>query len=499
MNDLGLSRWILATWFAGLLLAAAAQTNLQPRSLSLLDSIQIALAHNLDVKIARCEPEIAARQVHIASAAYEPALSFSGSHRFSTSPGGLDEYQRPYVGTTTERDSYQAGLAGSLPLGTSINLGSSLSGESGTTPSGPFENGSGSASVSVRQPLLKNFWIDRARLDIRISKNQLKMSELEFRAQIMRIVTSVELAYYDLILAQENIRVREQALDLAKQQVIDNQKRVNVGRMAPQDRKQAESQVANSQVNLLAAQGSLVAAEYRLKKLLSDDFTAWENVRIEPTESLAAPAQAWSVQESLERGLTQRPDFLKAKIDLESQGITLKYLRNQLYPQLDLVGSYGRLGEGLGYRDALAGVRSGDTWFYSVGATLTIPLGNRTPRENYRIGKVRRDQDLLGLKKLEQDIIVEIGNAVEQAQITFARVETARQARQLAEEALAAEQKKLESGQSTTFFVLSLQQNLTGARSAELGALVEYNRALANLALSEATTLQRHNLNLEVR
>lgn len=96
-------------------------------------------------------------------------------------------------------------------------------------------------------------------------------------------------------------------------------------------------------------------------------------------------------------------------------------------------------------------------------------------------------------------MLVEIGNAVEQAQITFAHAETAHQARQLAEEALVGEQKNLESGQSATFFVLSLQQNLTATRSAELSALVDCHPALANLALSEASTLQRHNLNVQVR
>ena len=77
-------------------------------------------------------------------------------------------------------------------------------------------------------------------------------------------------------------------------------------------------------------------------------------------------------------------------------------------------------------------------------------------------------------------------------------VDAARQARAAAEAALQAEQKRFENGQSTSFVLLQVQTALTQGRVAELGALAGDNIALAQLALQEGTTLERHNINLRI-
>ena len=74
-----------------------------------------------------------------------------------------------------------------------------------------------------------------------------------------------------------------------------------------------------------------------------------------------------------------------------------------------------------------------------------------------------------------------------------------RAAREYAEAALQAEQKKLESGKSTSFEVLQLQKDLTTARSAEIRALADYNIALAQIAINEGTTLERRKVTLDVK
>jgi outer membrane protein TolC len=129
---------------------------------------------------------------------------------------------------------------------------------------------------------------------------------------------------------------------------------------------------------------------------------------------------------------------------------------------------------------------------------LTIPLGNKAARESYRIKKAEQQQSLLHFKKLEQDVVIEIRNSVQQAQIAFARLDATKQARIAAEAALKAEQKRFENGQSTSFVLLQVQSALTQARVIELGALAGYNMALAQLALQEGTTLERHSINLTI-
>src|SRR5207247_336515 len=141
--------------------------------------------------------------------------------------------------------------------------------------------------LELRQPLLRDSWIDSTRLNILVNKKQLKISELALRQQIMSIVTAVQFNYYDLLLAAERVKAQEQALQRAARLVFESQKRVAVGTLARLDEKQAESQLAARQVELLGAQGSLTAQEYSLKQLLSDNFADWENVNIQPADSLA--------------------------------------------------------------------------------------------------------------------------------------------------------------------------------------------------------------------
>jgi outer membrane protein TolC len=78
-------------------------------------------------------------------------------------------------------------------------------------------------------------------------------------------------------------------------------------------------------------------------------------------------------------------------------------------------------------------------------------------------------------------------------------VAATRAAREYAADALAAEQKKLENGKSTTYTVLQMQRDLTTARGNEIRALAVYNKALAQLSLDEGTTLGRLSINLEMQ
>jgi outer membrane protein TolC len=112
---------------------------------------------------------------------------------------------------------------------------------------------------------------------------------------------------------------------------------------------------------------------------------------------------------------------------------------------------------------------------------------------------VTLQQLLLQLKQFEQNVMVEIDNAVKNAQSTYESVGATRQARIYAEAALDAEQKKYAVGKSTTLAVLILQNTLTADRGQEIRALANYYEALANLAQREGSTLERNHINIEVK
>jgi outer membrane protein len=205
------------------------------------------------------------------------------------------------------------------------------------------------------------------------------------------------------------------------------------------------------------------------------------------------------LQDSWGKGMTERPDLLQSRLAVEAQGIQLKFNRNQLFPEVDLIGSYGYNGEGVQYNDVFTQVGNQDRNFYSYGAQLIMPLSNAGPRNNFKAAKVTLQQLLLKLKQFEQNVMVQIDNAVKNAQSTYESAGATRQARIYAEAALDAEQKKYAVGKSTTFTVLQLQNTLTSARSQEIRALANYYEALANLAQQEGSTLERLHINVEVK
>ena len=474
-----------------------AQTNrLISKPMTLEECLTQALEHNLEVRIDRVNPDINRYNLNVANAGYDPNLFFQAGRSDRTSPGGIiPGTPLTFPASTTKADSFSAGIGGSLPTDSGMTY--SLSGDAEQSEGSNFPRTTeGRVALSLTQPLLRNLWIDPIRYTIALSRNQLDSSEWGVHFRIMDIITRVETAYYDLIAARENVKVQEGALELAEQLLAENRKRVEVGALAPLDEKQAESQVAASRADLLSARNVVSIQQNVLKGLLSDDFSRWQHVMLEPSEPLVAVPESFDVQASWKNGITLRPDLEQARLAVDRLGITLKYQKNQLFPQLDLVGTFGRLGRSTEYSGFFGDIENSRGPFYSIRAEFSVPLGRREARNTYRAVRAQEEQAVLQLKQLEQGIMLQIDNAVKLAETDLQRVEATRERRLYAEQALDAERKKLENGKSTSFFVLQFQRDLTEARSAEIQALADYNKALSELAFSEGTTLQRHRMRL---
>jgi outer membrane protein TolC len=495
---------------AGATLVALGQTNtpLKTRTLSLQDCVQLALQHNLDLQIDRYNPRVALYTLAADYGPYDPSLFLQGQHDHNEAGSRLLSGGFSIPGAKSDDDSFQGNIGGLLPWGMNYSIqgnANDTTGHSfgvstnGSVLANPFRNSAGSVSATLTQPLLKNLWIDSTRLNIRVAKNRLKYSEQTLRLQIMQTVTALEQAYYDLIYDRENVIVQQKAVELAQQLVAENKKRVEVGALAPLDEKQAEAQAATSQAALIAAKSTLSVQEHVVKQLITDKYSEWADVILEPTGTLTAPRSFFNLQDSWSKGLAQRVELQQAKLDLERAGIQLKFLRNQLYPELDVFGTYGYNGSGAVFSGALYDIQQMGRPFYTFGGRVTIPLSNVAARNNYRSGKITLEQVVLSVKRMERDIMVQIDNDIKQAQSGFEQVAATRAAREYAAEALDAEQKKLESGKSTTYTVLQIQRDLTAARGNEIQALDTYNKYLSQLSLDEGSTLQRLAIDLEVR
>ena len=166
--------------------------------------------------------------------------------------------------------------------------------------------------------------------------------------------------------------------------------------------------------------------------------------------------------ESWRTALNQRPDLTELRLDLEKQGIIVRYRFNQLFPSLDLVGGYGLQSQENSGEAGLEDIRDRSKPQYAFGVVLSIPLsGNQAARNSYKASQAAKRQAVLNLKKLEQNILVQVDDSLNQVQSAYHRAESARQGRRYAEMALAGEQQKLADGVSTTTVrILSPQHQL---------------------------------------
>jgi outer membrane protein TolC len=492
----------LATIFscAAVTVATAADTNaVAPRAMALQECIQSALQHNFDVQIERYNPQISLYNLNAAYAGFDPTLNISGQHNYNTQPGGITSQQIPIPATVSEADSFNSSLGGTLPEGLQYNFSGNISDTVFNQNTTSTESTRGSVGVTLTQPLLKDFWIDGTRLNIRVAKNRLKFSEQGLRQQIIGSVTAVANAYYELIYAQQNVKVQQEALDLSQTQLDQDRQRMQIGTLAQLSVQQDEAQVAQNQANLITAQSTLETDQNTLKNLITDDYVKWHDTDVQPTETLAAPLQIFDLQDSWSKGMTERPDLLQARLNVEQEGIQLKFYQNQLFPTLDLIGTYGYNGASKEYSGTLDQWNQGNAPFYSYGAQLSVPLSSVGPRNQLKSTKATLQQVVLQLKQFEQNVMVQIDNAVKQAQSAYQSVDATKQARIYAEDALDAEQKTYAVGKATTFDVLQLQNNLTSARGQEIRSLANYEEALANLAAQEGSTLEKNNIHLEAK
>jgi len=399
---------------------------------------------------------------------------------------------------------------------------------SAVTVTRPFDDYNAATRISLSQPLLRDFWTDAGRTAIQVAKKDLQMSELDFEDQVQQLILQVLLSYYELIYAREEVLVQEKALELALATVAQNREKVRVGVMAPLDEKQAEAQAAAAQASLLSARRQVTFQENVIKNLISDRYESWYGSGLQPTDKLLAIAQTYDLVDSWTQALTKRPDFRRIRADLERQGLYVKLYFNQLFPSLDLVGSYGLSGVSeSSYRatavnqiDPGPPPRYSATWTntfksslgnawqqivdvnnprHSFGAVFSLPLSRQAERNRYKDAKTGLKQKELEVRQAHQNILVQVDDAISQAKINFERTSATREARVFAEAALEAEEKKLEAGKSTTFEVLRLQRDLTTARSAEVRALADFNKSMAQLHFFEGTLLERYKISLDFK
>jgi len=507
----------LALLTLGIVTLAFGQEKENPLSLSLEDCVLRAMKNNLSVAIQVLNPEISGASVSRAQEKFYPSLSFSFNKRNTdtASYSFLDAADS----VTNKLNDYSVQLNETIPgggsLGLSLNANKNDSNRSFQTINPRFGS---TLTFNFSQPLLKDFGWNISRREILIARNNLAISENQLEQTLMETIYSVEDAYWNLVYSIDNLEVRRRSLKLAQDLLDKNRRSVEVGQLAPIEVLSAQAEVATREADILQAEALVKNNEDRLKMILN--FSAEEErafTSIQPKDKPKSQETKMALDEALVTAMENRPELRASRIGLKNQELNVTYARNQLLPGLNLTASYwspGVSGEQIIYlnNNPLTGIIIGrvpggssaamkdafnfkyQNW--SVGLTLTLPMNNFLSKAMYTQAKLNMEQSLLNLKSQEQQIFLEIKNAVRAVETNYKRIQAYRVARELAEQKLAAEEEKLKVGLSTNYMVLQYQRDLSTARSTELRAIVDYN--LSTAALDRALGLSLKNKDMKV-
>jgi len=135
---------------------------------------------------------------------------------------------------------------------------------------------------------------------------------------------------------------------------------------------------------------------------------------------------------------------------------------------------------------------------YRVGVNFNIPLfGDKTASAQLGRSQVEGERIVTQREQIEQAIEVDVRNAIQTIRVRSAQLRSAAIARENSERQYESEQRKLDEGQSDTFRVLERQTALAIARSNELRARTELNKAIAELERATGNTLKANDIDIK--
>jgi len=470
----------------------------QRLDVSLDQAIERALEKNLDIQREKLNPQMQDYTLQAARAAFRPTLNgnLSYNNASAQSTSQLDGGAR----TTTQRTSFGSSMSQRLPWqGGQVSFNFS---NNRTSTDNSFStrnpNFSSNLSFQYTQPLLAGRTIDSQRNSLDTGQIQRQITDIALLTQIENIKNQVRSAYWALRQSIEAIEIQRRSLELSRRNYDDNKVKVEVGTVAEIDLVQLESQIANGEQSLLAAEIAWRNAEIAFKRLVvdsaSDDFF---RATINPTDLPSYEMTAVDIPAAVTRAIAQRADIETARQNMKVSELNLELSKNSVMPSLGLTASYALAGvggplysrSGLGgaavlvedgnYFDALRSIAKIDTPTWNVGLNFSKPLGLSSQKANYLRAQLSLDQQKTSLKKTELDIETAVTRAGLDVQSTYKQLLAAQKSREAAERTLDAELTRFSVGMSTNFQVISLQNSLTAARNNELSATIRYINAIA--------------------
>ena len=468
--------------------AQEAQTPSSVGAYSLHDLLVAALNTNLELQAKRIDPEIQDLRVEASEGEFMPNALVAGSYSSSERQKTAQEQSSVssiFGGTNDpiQRDDngrLQVGIGGRLPTGATYEA---LTGVDEARNSYNQFNSEFIAvsSLTITQPLMRDFGFKANLAEVRLQRKAATASRFELQTVALRIIRDVTNAYHEMVFAQENVVVKEQAVKVAQDLVRENQRRYEEGRMAPIDVTQAQSRVAEAREELLLARNFMAQRRNQIVQLTQDSFEFDQAEILVDRSFVINEAPGVDRNSALKDMFELNPSYLGSIELTEAEDIRISYAKNQNWPRVDLQASFGYNGLGKtmtrSYRNYWE--RTQPTW--SAGLVVNYPLWNKTGNSRLEQAKKRKAQALLELKRTEVVLLSAFDTATRDLDNASERIELVQDSVRLAESALNAELKRLSSGLTTSFNVAQAQRDLSTAQSRALATRVDLNKAYTQL------------------
>ena len=459
---------------------------------------RMAVANNPDLVTGGYEPRISAEDLALARAAFLPTLTSGILRNVQQSPPS--SIFLGAQGTRTDVWSGNVGLGQQLPWGGgSYSFGwNSLRTNASTSLSNFNPAVTANLQAAVSQPLLRNFKIDPLRAQIATSQRNQQIADIGLQELGTTLTASAQRAYWNLVLARAAVSVQQRSLELSQELERNNRARVDVGQSPPLDLVSARAEVAQRRESLIVAQTLVRQAEDQLRVLIMDPKRAdYWTARLEPADLVPPIGPAPDVDAAVRNALSQRTDLLRTRKQIENSETNVALAKNAVLPDLRLQATY--LTSGLGgtellrtggfpgtvvgqqftaFGDVLRQLFVADYPTWTVGFTLSYPLGRSAEEANLARAGLEREQTVAQLRSAEFKVVREVRQTAMVLDQNRERIETTRLAREFSEQRLDAEQKRFEVGMSTNFNVIQAQRDLAVARNNELQAQLDYQVAL---------------------
>lgn len=471
--------------------------------LSLRHYLELVMANNTEIQIQRLTLETPRNAILRALGSFDPSLSasFNSTRSRSATTSALQ-------GAALLSQLNQVGdfrYTQRLESGTMFNVGFTGNKSASNDQFSTFNPAlNATLTFGFTQPLIRDRSPALVRLPLMVARSQLRRTEYDLRDQLMRLIEQAELAYWSVIESRERLRVQEEFLKLREAALKRSQRELELGALSPLEIYRPQQEYASAEIQVTQFRYQLAQREDALRRQMGADLDPEIrklSIVLTETVSPVMDSQPLDREALVERALAQRPDLKSTLQTLDIDDLNIRSAANRLKPDLRLTGEYSARGRGGwlyeranvfgqsqiirtvpgGFGDALDQLFGFGLPTYRFGLTLTLPLRDRSAQADLADALVRKKSDALRARSLEQQIRLDVLNAINQVESAKAGVQQARVALEFAQKDVEAEQKRYDLGVSILYFVLEAQTRLTNAQATLVTQTIAYRRALLNL------------------